>query len=134
MSTAPDTEAVLVDRFNRQAGLYAEVSEMIDQLRDGLRTEGDTTALLEQITERLREAADLTPDSTRIDSSSLTSGDRSAVLRVREVLQQLVTQIQETETLATAARDRLLPQVNDETRRKQMLNAYASQPSTSRTG
>lgn len=123
MSSSRDTS--LAARLERQAELYDEVSKLIGGLSDRLQQEGETTQLLQQIAEYLGQAASLTADTSQISADSLTSIERRAATNVRLKLEGLMTQIQNTEALAAAARDRLLPQLNDQTKRRRMLNAYS---------
>jgi hypothetical protein len=125
-------KTTLADRFEQQAQIYADVIDLLEQLNQTVACDAETTDLLGRITESLAAAAKLTPRASRIETERLTSRERTAIIRVRETLQRLVSQIRATENLATEARDRLLPRLNDETKRQRMLRAYSHQEASAR--
>jgi methyl-accepting chemotaxis protein len=133
MSTAADLEQQLAAAYEKQLERYQQALATAEAVIAAFQAGQDATRDLEQLQASLDQVAEgdghVRDARRQWDGLARQPGTRlrTAVGRLEQLLNQLIQRIHAAEQLARQARERLVPELNQEARSQQMRAAYASE-------
>lgn len=127
-----DLEERLSECYRAQAEQYELALETVMSLRDSSNEVQRTDHPLSQIQSCLDRVAQIDEQAKSIRAQWESAGCRPGghlsgqLKRVQGLIEQLIGRIDEAEQAARKAKERLMPRLDDESRRRKMRSAYTS--------